>query len=151
MKEFIAFLKNKRYVAFLLIGAVTAIACLIMDSVPPNNKQTTRSRDENEEYTDTLERKTEALLNEIDGVSDAEVMIVLKSSSEQVFASDNNDSVTKHVIADGSPVIIKKNMPEIQGVAVVCKGGNNPVIKAKITELICSALGIYSTHVYITE
>ena len=78
-------------------------------------------------------------------------MITLKSGTEFVYASDGNEVNEKHVIVDDSLVYIKEYLPQIEGVAIVCKGGNNPNIKSKITELICSVLGLYSSHVYVTE
>lgn len=152
MDDIFNYIKNKKGILLLLCGIILGVVLLITDIKEP---QTTTSAKENETYTDNytyyLEKKTEEMINKINGVSNANVMITLKNSGEQVFASDSSETNKKHVIVDDSLVCINEYMPEVEGVAVVCNGGDNAVIKQKITELLCSLLGIYSTHIYITE
>ena len=101
-----------------------------------------------EEYTRKIEIKLENLINEIDGVSNAKVMIMLKSGF--IYAINSNTDKTDTSFKNND---LNSNdyLPEIEGVAIVCDGGNNAVVKEKITELICSVLGLYSTHIYVTE
>lgn len=152
MDNVFEYIKNKKGILLLFCGIILGIILLITDVKEP---PTTNSAEKNEEYTDNytyfLEKKTEDMINKIKGVSNAKVMITLKNSGEQVFASDNSDTNKKHVIVDDSLVCINEYMPEVEGVAVVCNGGDDALIKQKITELLCSLLGIYSTHIYITE
>ena len=104
-----------------------------------------------EVYTTKTENKLADLIKEIDGVSTPKVMITLKSETEFVYASDGKETNEKHVIVDDNLVYVKEYLPQIEGVAIVCKGGSNPVVKSKITELVSSVLGLYSSHVYVTE
>lgn len=145
-------LKNKKIITLLIFGLVLGILLIFLGNTPSNeNKNNLQTREKNNEYTDQLEDRLEDMINNINGVSDAKVLITLKSSCEYVFASDNSNTSEKHVIVEDGLVQVKEYMPEIEGVAVVCTGGNNTVIQSKITDLLCSVLGIYSTHVYITE
>lgn len=152
MDSLFEYIKNKKGILLLFCGIIMGIILLITDIKEPT---TATSAEKNEAYTDNytyfLEKKTEDMINKIKGVSNAKVMITLKNSGEQVFASDNSDTNKKHVIVDDSLVCINEYMPEVEGVAVVCNGGDDALIKQKITELLCSLLGIYSTHIYITE
>lgn len=135
-----------------MIGIILGILLLLTDAqsskVSQTNQKTNLSTDD---YVSSLEKKTEDMINRINGVTDAKVMITLKNSGEQVFALDGSDANQKHVVVDDGLVCINELVPEIEGVAVVCNGGDSAVIKQKITELLCSLLGIYSTHIYITE
>lgn len=152
MENLFECIKNKKGIILLFCGIILGIILLITDIKESPN---TTSAETNEAYTDNytyfLEKKTEDMINKIKGVSNAKVMITLKNSGEQVFASDNSETNKKHVIVDDSLVCINEYMPEVEGVAVVCNGGDDALIKQKITELLCSLLGIYSTHIYITE
>ena len=148
----ISLLKNNKGLFLLVIGIIIGIILLVSDFTPQDKTaekegeiQTAKS------YVEELEIRLEELINKINGVSDAKVLITLKSGSEYVYASDSTEKNEKHVIVEDGLVCVKEYMPSIEGVAVVCKGGNSPTVKAKITEMLRSVLGIYSTRVYITE
>ena len=145
-------IKNKKGTFLIVAGIILGILLLLTETTsnphPQNLLTTTETA---EEYVDNLEKKLEELINKINGVSDAKVLITLKSGCEYVYASDSTAENEKHVIVEDGLVCVKEYMPTIEGVAVVCTGGNSPAVKAKITELLRSVLGIYSTRVYITE
>ena len=152
MLYFLEILKKKKGIVLLVVGIFLGLFLLLTDT--QSSKQALSQEDvgiSTDEYVCTLEEKTEELINRINGVTDARVMITLKNSGEQVFALDGSESNQKHVIIDDSLVCVNEYMPEIEGVAVVCNGGDNALVRQKITELLCSLLGIYSTHIYITE
>jgi len=46
-------------------------------------------------------------------------------------------------------LLITTQMPEIRGVAIVCEGGDNPIINEKILNTVTAALNITSKRVYI--
>lgn len=145
-------LKNKKYILLLIFGLILGILLILLGNTSSNaNKTNLQTKEKNNEYAYQLEERLEEMINNINGVSNAKVLVTLKSSCEYVFASDNSSTSEKHVIVEDGLVQVKEYMPEIEGVAVVCTGGNDTVIQSKITDLLCSVLGIYSTHVYITE
>ena len=135
------------------------VLCLIIGVIlvlsDKNNENTYNSSSDYtdfiENYTTKIENKLASLIEEVEGASSPKVMITLKSGTEFVYASDGKESTEKHVVVDDNLVYVKEYLPQIEGVAIVCKGGNNPTVKSKITELVCSVLGLYSSHVYVTE
>ena len=52
---------------------------------------------------------------------------------------------------DESMVCIVEKMPSICGVAVVCKGGGNPVIANQLINLISSAYNVPKSKIYVAE
>ena len=132
----------------LIIGVILVLSDKKNENTQNNSSDYT---DFIENYTLKTENKLANLIEEIDGASSPKVMITLKSGTEFVYASDGKESSEKHVIVDDNLVYVKEYLPQIEGVAIVCKGGNNPNVKSKITELVCSVLGLYSSHVYVTE
>ncbi len=145
-------IKRKKGVLFLIIGIILGIILLLVDTQGTASSLSTENTElTSDDYINSLEKKTEDMINKIKGVSEAKVMITLKNSGEQVFALDSTETNKKHVVVDNGLVCINELVPEIEGVAVVCNGGDNAIIKQKVTELLCSLLGIYSTHIYITE
>ena len=150
--KIIRFLKTKRGIIFLIIGLLIGLLLVLSDNTSTQkNNSSSNIEYSSKEYTNTLEIKLEELINQISGVSNTRVMITLKSSNEIIYAEENSLSGNNTLVVDGNPVYIKEYMPEIEGVAIVCNGGNNPIITEKITQLVCAVLGLYSTHVYVTE
>ena len=146
------FFKKKKSIFILLFCLIVGFILVFSDKNEEkiSNKPSDYT-DFIEFYTSKTESKLVELIEQIDGVSNPNVMITLKSGTEFVYASDGKETNEKHVIVDDNLVYVKEYLPEIEGVAVVCRGGSNPNVKSKITELICSVLGLYSSHVYVTE
>ena len=146
---------NKKGIIILSAGMILAILLIFSDSLFTKEKQKevySENKQFIDEYTDTIEKKLKDLIESIDGVGNVKVLVTLKSGNEILYATDKgSDGGQKYVINDKSPVYISEKLPEIQGVAVVCKGGSDLKLQKEITSLIVSSLGIYSTHVYVTE
>ena len=54
-----------------------------------------------------------------------------------------NSSHIYYDTADGkNPYIIMENMPEVEGVIVVCEGGDNKILVSDITNAVESILGV---------
>lgn len=145
--------KSKKAIILIGTGLIIAILMLLWggNSGDRNNVPSNESEISLNNYVKYQEEKLEKLISEIQGVSDPKVMITLRSGNEYVYASDSSEKSEKHVVVDDALVCVKENLPEIEGIAVVCKGGNNDTVKEQITELLCSLFGLYSNHVYVTE
>lgn len=119
------------------------------------------------DYEKYLEDKLEKILSSVDGVGKTKVFLTFKNSSEKVLATDssksskntdesdssggvrNTDELSEnssHIYydtADGkNPYIIMENMPEVEGVIVVCEGGDNKILVSDITNAVESILGV---------
>ena len=152
IKEIIEKIKSKKGIFLLIIGVIIGFLLIFYDSNSNQTKKTDISNSESiEQYTSVLEEKLEKILNEISGVENTKVMLTLESGSEYIYASDDTNTNEKHIIVDNELVLVKEYLPKIKGVAIICKGGNDPIIKSKITDLACSVLGIYSTRVFVSE
>ena len=141
----------KRGFILLLFGVIIGVCLLASESGESKNIESSGGVENVDEYVNKTEERLEALIEDIKGVSDVNVLISLKSGSELIYASDSSKESEKHVVVSGDLVFVKENLPEIEGVAIVWRGGNDQVSKAKITELVCSVPGLYSTRVYVTE
>ena len=54
---------------------------------------------------------------------------------ESVIYDENNNS-------NKSPFVVSNYMPKVEGVAVIAKGGDSPLVKEKITGIIKALFGI---------
>lgn len=84
------------------------------------------------ETAQSIEERLAILCNSVKGVSDAEVMITYETAAVSTFWERTDATQT------------------ILGVAVVCKGGDDPVIKLVLYELIRSLFSLPSTKISVS-
>lgn len=154
---------NKKIRILIIIAFIGILLIMLSEMIPSNAIKTTKTNDIKQSYTDNLEKNTKRIISSISGVGKCEVMITIKATKETVYAqnsdvSSNDGNYSKkyeYVFYDGSngdePVLIKEYMPEIQGVAVVCEGGNNPEVAEAINAAISSLFNISSSKISISK
>lgn len=168
MGEMLKRLKHNTGMWFLVIGAGIGIILLILGineektDVSSVSKEVSAEPEADylyERYADQIEQKIRSLIESMDGISDAKVMVTLESGTETVYAqndiSSSGGGVTReYVIVDGGgsekALTLKEVYPRLRGVAVVCTGGNDPVLVSKIISLISTLFGISSNHVSVS-
>lgn len=113
-----------------------------------------------EDYKRAREEELKELLQKVDGVGTAEVMITLKASNEKVTLKDNTSrgeaNEEKTVLVENSdqdsvPYIVQEREPEIEGVVIVCQGGYDSVIKREITDAVGALFSIESHKIKIMK
>ncbi len=121
-----------------------------------------------DDYCTRLENRVENLLTKMEGVSNVKVMITLKASKEEIVLTEasyeqndrkenrdgavvseentyKNQSVVvyeKDAKGNTIPYVVKENMPQIEGIAVVAKGGDNPENILKITDALLALFNV---------
>ena len=133
------------------------------------------AKEESGSYEEKLEQRIRELLKNVDGVGEADVMVVLKSSEERIWHVDKSStsSVTEESGADSgssriireedqsestvldgksqSPVMEKEVKPEISGVVISADGGGSAVIRAEITEAMEALLGLPANKIKVMK
>lgn len=154
--------KIKVIVALGLIGIVLIFAS---DMLGKSDKKQEVNNDKinYEDYTDQLENKLKNLIMAIEGVGECQVMITLENTTESVYATDvefkNDDNSVnqkdEYVFYDSekgeTPVLIKEYLPKVQGVTVVCTGGDNIAVKEKIIQAVTSLFNIPTNRVSVSK
>ena len=155
--------KIKALVAVGLIGIILIFASEFFASkeaaAPAENSQSF----DYQQYTQSLEERLEDVISSIDGVGNCKIMITLENTNESVYATDNeiksdNNSVNQkdeYVLyeTDGgeTPVLIKEYMPKVQGVTVICDGGDNKQIQEKIINSVTALFNIPTSRVSVSK
>lgn len=156
--------KIKIIIAVGLIGMILILSSEIFSSDKADSKKSTDEISFNyADYTSELEQKLCNVISAIDGVGECNVMITLENSSESVYATNNeNKSDEKsfnrkdeYVFYDSEngkiPVLIKEYLPKVQGVTVVCSGGDDIAIKEKIIESVTALFNISTNRVSVSK
>ena len=126
-------------------------------------------------YEEDLERRIREILKNVDGVGEADVMVVLRSSEEKILRVDKSstssvteesgnsqgsDRVVREVnesestVLDGksqSPVVEKELRPEISGIIISADGGGSAVIRAEISEAMEALLGLPANKIKVMK
>lgn len=129
-------------------------------------EEKTVQTDQNDAYVSALENKLVHILENVDGVGKAEVMITLKSSKESVLNKDlseekqteeersgetqkvnkNQKKQEETILSDSSgnsaPYVIKELEPEISGIVISCEGAGNKVVEASVLEAVQVLFGV---------
>ena len=110
--------------------------------------------DDMQRYREKMEKQVKEILEQVEGVGKADVMLTLQASKEKVTLKDNKQDDTKTeeetVLLDGesresSPYVVQEIEPQIEGIVVVCSGGDSPAMQREIISAI-SALFPVERH-----
>lgn len=166
-----AIIKNPK--ALITIGII-GIALIALTSFFPKSEDTPTEKSHTqidmEEYKKELETAVADIVAGVTGDNKATVVITLQSGIKYSYAdateSDTSNSsgekseqssqkrsqsyVTVRTSDGGEEaLLITEIMPEVRGVAIICKGGDNELLAEKIKNAVKAALNITSQRVYI--
>lgn len=129
----------------------------------------------NDEYIEMLENKLEQTIGGIEGAGKVLVMITLKDNGEKILdknqsyessseevkeeGSESNHSETKSepetvlVEQDGNtaPIVIQELYPDIEGVVVVCEGGEDSDLSLRIKEAVQALFSVDAHKIVVCK
>ena len=155
--------KRENLVFILILQIVLLISMNYIFSDSKAQKQETVSNEiietKNSSENIELEEKIKSIINQIDGVEDASVLVSYKDTgqnsyiynTQETFSDEGNvSSIQKDVALTNKEAIIDKRMlPEVEGVIIVAKGITSKTQDIKAA--IGSILGIPSYKVQLFE
>lgn len=169
IKEYINKLSNgddRKIKILVAIGLVGIVLIFASEFFTGNDSSPDSSDVEGfnyEQYTASLENKLEDVISSIDGVGECKIMITLENTNESVYATDNElksddnsvnqkDEYVLYETENGeTPVLIKEYMPQVQGVTVICDGGDNRQIQEKIINSVTALFNISASRVSVAK
>lgn len=145
----------------LLLVFVAGFA-LVFLSLPQNKEkqvpQNTVVSEQNElEYEEKLEQRLEAILSNVEGIGEVEVIITLKASSQVVLNKDIKSSISdvnevgqngtnksskeeqyeeNTILSGEEPYIIQEYAPIIEGILVIAEGGGSSKVQEEINDAL---------------
>lgn len=165
IKDFLSKKQNKTKI--LLVVGIIGILLILLSEVGFDSKEketeTQVASVSYSDYVNELDEKLCALISSMDGVGSCRVMITLRNTTESVFAKNTENSYSEssasqndeYVIYDGengdSPLLLKEKFPEIEGVAVVCSGGDNVIVREKVISCVSALFNIPSNRISVSK
>lgn len=158
---------NKKRKLIVILGIIGVSLILISEIKIPNydkkNNSDVLSSSSYSEYVCSLNDELTDIISSISGVGECRVMITLKNTNEKIYAQNSENSFSdssnsknnEYVIYESengdSPILIKENFPAIEGVAIVCSGGNDTVVRENIINCVCALFNISANRVSVSK
>ena len=154
---------KKKTILLAVIGRI-GILLVIIGTVGEKKKESTASENLSSknpstlEYIEGLENKLRTITEQITGSNDVKVIVSISSGTEYVYVSneefDENYSAKEYITVrteNGSDelILLKEVYPQVTGVSVACRGGDDPEVQAKLIRVISTAFGITSNRICI--
>lgn len=161
--DFFTHVKSNKSIVVVAVLLILGLLLLTLPSASNYSKSESSNEERLKQYIDGLENKIGTLCSKINGVSNVSVTVYLESGFETVYAYNEQNKATSNGINsekkyvtigsgnDEAMVCIVEKMPSIAGVAIVCKGGGNPVIANQLINLISSAYNVPKNKIYVAE
>ncbi len=164
--KFKAFIdKDNRMKILLVLGIIGILLIFLSSFIEDDTKTTTTSSTTIDINTDEFINKTEQelvnLLQEISGVGEVKVMVSVSGTTELEYAQEltkdsdeqSNSYKNQYVFiennGDKEALVKKINKPQISGVCVVCRGGEDIRVIEKVTRAVATVLDISSTSICV--
>ncbi len=150
------FLSQYRYVLLMLVVGVILLILPTGDgetgeiaSLDTGQTATTDTA----EAVETLELRLSQVLSQIAGVGDVQVILTLADNGQQVYAQDEKDGSSSHVVVtsggEDMVVTVQSVTATFRGALVVCQGGDSPQVRLSITTAISALTGLSSDKIAI--
>ena len=152
-----------KYKYILLICAV-GLALLLW---PQSEGATVPTPLANQAEQENLELRLQQILESMEGVGKAQVLLTVEQKEETEYAYDRSESQTlsesgsSHnrqqelvTLSEGggqAPVPLRSRAPVYRGAVVVCEGGDRAAVKLMVTNVIQSLTGISADRIVISK
>ncbi len=162
--------KNQK---ILLVGILLAggLLCMLPSLPKKPQPQAVKSeidiRQETLDYQKELTDELTMLLQQCEGVGRVQVLITFESGVEYAYLKEeesntdirqedqSRDYSERYLFVEDAAgnqkvLAVKRILPKVRGAVVVCEGGNDPMIKRQVVELLRAALGVSAGNISVS-
>ncbi len=135
--------KSEKIKKFIIIAGFVGIGLIFISTffnfnLAENAESNEKAENAVEEYCNDMQINIKDMVESIEGVGNAKVLLTIENSVEYVYR-ENSDTKTKEI------------EPVIRGVVVVCQGGDNPIVVERVLSAVTKALNISTSKVCVTK
>ena len=134
-KKLTKWLSDKRVVKVAVIIGTAAVLLIGLSSFIDFSGS---EKESSERYAAKTEAHLLEIISHINGVGEAKIFLTMDNGGENVYLK-NTDTKTKSI------------EPKVRGVVVVCDGGDDPLVVARVLDAVTKSLNISSDKVCITK
>ena len=142
------------------VGVMAMLLLLLSELLPSGNTQKTAASTVRtaavSQYQTQLEQQLEELISQLQGAGRTTVMVTLTTGEETIYAVDTQagdlqQQETHVLLQEGSALAETTYLPQVCGVAVLCEGGGDVRVAARITELVGALLDVPSNRICVEQ
>ena len=130
--------ENDRLRRLIIIAGALGIALIFLSGFINFGENNSGDEFSVSQYSEKLRADLERQLSKIEGAGKCEVLLTMENSVEYRYL-ENTTSKTKAV------------EPKIRGVLVLCEGGDNAVVREKLSEAVGKSLDISTAKICIEK
>ena len=141
MKRIQELMKKEKLVVILLFGLLLMIAALpVKEKKQQTDLEEVQEREAlipDTDWQEKMEKRLTQVLEKVEGVGDTEVFLTCSGTEKKVVEKDETESIyEKDARGNQSPYVVQEQYPQVTGVLVAAKGGDNPVVVQNIREAV---------------
>lgn len=130
-------LKDFRYPLLILLSGILLLMIPGKTSAEPEPEPVPELSAESEQ------QRLETILEQIDGVGAASVLLSYRTSSETEYLSDEDGTVILSAGSGTQTAVVRRTIqPAYQGAVVVCSGGGDAAVKLRVVEAVSKFTGL---------
>jgi stage III sporulation protein AG len=134
-QKFLKLKNDKNFIRLIFIIGIVGILLIFCSTLFTGESKEEASASLTE-YEEKQEERIEDLINQIEGVGNAKVMVTMESSGEQVYTNDT---------------LVKEMQPVVRGVVIACDGADTPTVKESVVEVVIKAFNISADKVCVIK
>lgn len=154
MRQLIEKLSAVKGLGLLLLGLAAGVVLLILGNraeKTPDEPVVTHETFSFEAYEESLSKRLAEMIARVEGVSGVHVMLTLERGYSEELAKDGENYLTvKQSDGGQGTVTLSQEAPEIKGVAVICKGGDDPTVQKQIIEMISALFHLSASRIFVS-
>ena len=137
------------------VGVLAMLLLLLSEFLPGGNTQKAAASTAQTATVSQYQTQLE-LISQLQGAGRTTVMVTLTTGEETIYAVDTQtgdlqQQETHVLLQDGSALAETTYLPQVCGVAVLCEGGGDVRIAARITELLHSLLDLPTNRICVEQ
>ena len=132
--KFIASLKRKWLLVVLVVFGIGLV--VLGGGMTKDTENTTVTDSDSFEiaYREDLEQNIAQLCKKIKGAGEVSVMITLSEGNSYTYSGGK---------------LVAHRLPTVQGVAIICEGGDNERVKGEIIAMVSALLNVGTHRIYV--
>lgn len=154
MRQLIEKLTSVKGIGLLVIGLAVGVVLLILGNSADSAPSEPAAAQEDfsfEAYEKALSDRLSEMLGRVEGVSDVHVMLTLERGYSDELAKDGDVYLTiKDAEGAEGTVTLSREAPEVKGVAVICKGGDDPRVQKQIMEMLSALFNLPTSRIFVS-
>lgn len=148
-------LRSVKGIGLLVLGLAAGVVLLFLGVKQEDAEETPTVVSESfsfDAHESALSERLTEMIGRVEGVSGVHVMLTLERGYSDELARDGDAYLTvKDSEGAEETVTLSREAPKVKGVAVICKGGDDPLIQKEIIDMIAALFDLPTGRIFVSE